>query len=646
MLQVNPNHADALHLSGVMAHQHNDNDRAVSLIRRAIDISPQNALYYSNLGAILQRQGKTEEEIACYRKAIEANPKYPDAYCNLGLALKARGKSEEAMSMFQKAVELNPNYANAYNGMGMVRMEQSEEAVMYFQKAVQLNPNYADAYYNLANALAADHEQAIACYRKTLELEPNHGRAFTNLFHRLLCACSWDGLGEFFAASEARLETWLKDASRTPVQPLMSLIQHPNPAKNLAIAQSWAKDVVNRVSDLTPRPPSLKGKGENSMKRPSPFRGGVKKIRVGYLSNDFRNHPVAHLISGVFRLHNRNEFEIYCYSYGQDDGSLYRQKIRQDCDCFVDLQHVGHAESAQRIYEDQIDILVDLMGFTKGGRLEICALRPAPIQVNYLGYPGTCGADFFDYIIIDKTIVPPEHAPYYTEKSVYMPHSYQANDNRQAFSDKPMSRKDFGISENRFVFCSFNQVHKIEPMMFNVWMSILRRIPESVLWLLPGSPLTETNLRREAANRGVDPARLIFSERLDKPDHLSRHTLADLALDTRIYNGHTTTSDALWAGIPVVALLGTHFASRVSASLLKAVGLSGLVTRNLEEYEKLAVRLAKQPGELIKIRQQLAKNRLTEPLFDTPRFTKDLETAYKEMYRRWQHGEMPGVIGG
>jgi len=426
----------------------------------------------------------------------------------------------------------------------------------------------------------------------------------------------------------------------------MSLIQHPNPAKNLAIAQSWAKDVVNRVSDLTPRPPSLKGKGENSMKRPSPFRGGVKKIRVGYLSNDFRNHPVAHLISGVFRLHNRNEFEIYCYSYGQDDGSLYRQKIRQDCDCFVDLQHVGHAESAQRIYEDQIDILVDLMGFTKGGRLEICALRPAPIQVNYLGYPGTCGADFFDYIIIDKTIVPPEHAPYYTEKSVYMPHSYQANDNRQAFSDKPMSRKDFGISENRFVFCSFNQVHKIEPMMFNVWMSILRRIPESVLWLLPGSPLTEANLRREAANRGVDPARLIFSERLDKPDHLSRHTLADLALDTRIYNGHTTTSDALWAGVPVVALLGTHFASRVSASLLKAVGLSGLITQNLEEYEKLAVRLAKQPGELIKIRQQLAKNRLTEPLFDTPRFTKDLETAYKEMYRRWQHGEMPGVIGG
>jgi protein O-GlcNAc transferase len=343
-------------------------------------------------------------------------------------------------------------------------------------------------------------------------------------------------------------------------------------------------------------------------------------------------------------LHNRNEFKVFSYSYGPSDGSHYRKKIEQGCDRLTDLRHLGDRDAAKQIYDDQVHILVDLMGHTGNSRLGICAYRPAPVQVTYLGYPGGTGAEFFDYMITDRTVSPKEHASFYSENLVYMPHSYQVNDHLQIISEKDWKRRDFGLPEKSFVFCSFSQPFKIEPLMFDIWMNILKQIPESVLWLLCRNASAEENLKREAESRGVSSARLVFAKELPKGEHLARQRHADLVLDTRIYNGHTTTSDALWAGVPLITLQGDHFASRVSASLLKAVGLSELITHSLKEYEKLAVRLSGNPPELMEIRQKLERNLHTEPLFDTPRFVKNLEKAYQEMWRIYKTGEKPKMI--
>jgi protein O-GlcNAc transferase len=319
-------------------------------------------------------------------------------------------------------------------------------------------------------------------------------------------------------------------------------------------------------------------------------------------------------------------------------------QIQRDCDKFVDIISLSRTEAAQRIYRDQVDILVDLKGYTKDTRLAICALRPAPVQVSYLGFPGTTGADFIDYIITDKIVTPEEHAPYYSEKFVYLPHCYQVNDNTQPIANKAWKKKDFGIPENSFVFCSFNRSYKIDPVMFDVWMRILQQVPESVLWLLFSNKTAEENLRREAVDRGVQSERLISARMLPKDAHLARLRCSDLALDTRIVNGHTTTSDALWAGVPVITLQGGHFASRVSSSALSAIGLPELITHSLEEYEALAVQLAHNPAELQELRQRLARNRLVTPLFDTPRFVRNLESAYKEMWKIFLAGETPRQI--
>ena len=368
------------------------------------------------------------------------------------------------------------------------------------------------------------------------------------------------------------------------------------------------------------------------------------KITIGYLSNNFGNHPVAHQIAGLFKVHNRDDFNIFCYSYGQDNGSVYRKQIEQDCDKFVDLFPLKHAVSASQIYNDGVDILVDLVGHTTRNRLIIGAFRPAPVQVSYLGILGTTGADFFDYIITDKIVTPEDHQPFYSEKFIYMPHCYQINDNSRRIPTKNWTKSDIGLPEDSFVFCSFNNSYKLEPVMFDTWMKILRQVPGSVLWLSRGITTAVENVRSEAEKRGVDPQRLIFAERLSLDEHLARLKFADLALDTRIYNGGATTSNALWASVPVITLLGSHFVSRMSASALAAVGLSELITPSLEEFETLAVQLASNPDRLQALRQKLGGLRLTEPLFDTPRFVRNLEKAYKKIWQIYLEGQIPQPI--
>ena len=374
----------------------------------------------------------------------------------------------------------------------------------------------------------------------------------------------------------------------------------------------------------------------NAVLGPIQKRSGNQKIRIAYFSADFHNHATGYLMAELFELHDKNQFELVGFSFGPIAGDEMRQRIEKSFDQFIEVGNQSDMEIAQLSRDLNIDIAVDLKGFTQDSRTGIFANRAAPIQVNYLGYPGTMGADYMDYIIADKTLIPQEAQQAYSEKIAYLSGSYQVNDRKRFISDRQFTRQDLGLPENGFVFCCFNNNFKILPATFAGWMRILKAVEGSVLWLFQDNPWAVENLKQEALNHGVDPSRLVFAERMPLSEHLARHRQADLFLDTFPYNAHTTTSDALWTGLPVLTLMGNSFASRVAASLLNAIGLPELISNSQEEYEALAIELASNPQKLIALKQKLASNKLTTPLFDTPQFTKGLERAYVQMYERYQ----------
>ena len=635
-VQLKPSYARAYNNMGnAFQHQSRFNE-AISCYQKALQLKPDLAAAYNNMGNTLKGQGKSDEAIASYRKAIQLEPYYAEPYNNMGTAFENQGKSDEATASYRKAIQLEPHYAEPYNNMGNVFQRQGNlnEALSCYMKALQLKPDLAEAYYNMANVFKnqGNSGEAVTYYQKALAINPDYAEVYCQLVDQLQQTCAWNRLEDLTAKLDDMTTKALDEGEKAPEQPFLSLTRHADLQRNFSVAKSWSSDISRLASNM---------KIHFSFDDRSSAKG---KITVGYLSSNFYDHPTAHLMLGLFGLHNRNEFEIFCYSYGKDDRSYYRERIRRDCDKFVDLRNFGHADAAKSIYDDGVDILVDLMGHTRDNRLEACALRAAPIQVRYLDFPGTSGADFFDYLITDRIVSPEDHASYYSENFVYLPHCYLVNDHTQAISNKETKRADFGLPEGSFVFCSFNAPYKIERLMFDIWMRILRQIPEGVLWLWRKNRVAEKNLRHEAEARGVNPDRLVFAKHLPRDEHLARLRHADLALDTRIVNGHTTTTDALWTGVPVITLEGTHFISRVSASLLTAIGLSELITHNIEDYETLAVQLARNPGELRAVKQKLEKNRLTEPLFNTPQFVKNLEKAYKEMWRIFLARKKPRQI--
>ncbi len=364
-------------------------------------------------------------------------------------------------------------------------------------------------------------------------------------------------------------------------------------------------------------------------------------MRIAYLSADFRQHPVAHLTAELFERHDRSRFEIIAVDFGGDDGSEMRKRLAGSFDLFIDVRAKSDEAAARAVHDLRPDIAIDLMGHTRDSRPGILAYRPAPVQVNYIGFPGTMGVPFIDYIIADSIVAPFGHQPFYTEKIVHLPDCYQANDTKRAIAQQAPTRQEAGLPEEGFVFCCFNQNWKITAEVFAVWMRLLHAVPGSVLWLMLDNEATERNLRNEAKARGIDPARLVFASRLPIEEHRARHHLADLFLDTLPCNAHTTASDALWAGLPIVTQLGEAFAGRVAASLLTAIGLPELVTHRIEDYEGLALRLARDPILLKAYRDRLNANRLTHPLFDTDRFRRHIEAAYLKMWKIWQAGGQP-----
>jgi len=604
---------------------------------------------------LLHQAGQLDKSAKIYEQVLNAAPNHPDALHLMGVIAYQSGRYKEAEENIRKAIEYAPQNSSYYLNLGatLKSLNKLDEAISAYEQSIRLNPNIYEPYYNLAISLndVGRTDEAVSSYRKALQIRPDSSNALSNLAYLLQRTCRWDELYALYSQIEQSTRNAILSGQKPVEMPPVTLIRHDDPALVFAVAKAWSE----------PLPETERGVS------PFPFREGGRGVRliIGYISGDFRNHPVATQMLSLFGLHDRREFSVYCYSYGAEDGSYQRAKIRESCDNFIDISRLNDIEAAQRIYDDGVDILVDLAGHTKGSRLNIFARRPAPIQVSWLGFPATTGAGFMDYIITDKTVSPPEHAPYYSEKFVYMPNTYMINPYLQPISDRNFKRTDFGLPEEEvrneemrnekslltshfslpFVFCSFNHSYKIEPVMFDVWIRILMQVPDSVLWLRRANTDAEKNLKAEAEKRGISGHRLIFSDKLpSKTEHLSRLALADLALDTRIYNGHATSNDALWAGLPVITFEGGHFGSRACSSFLKSVGLSELITHNLKEYESLAIRLVREPGKLIRIRQQLSKNRLTEALFNTPHFVKNLEKAFRQMRALFISGRQPEQI--
>ena len=651
-----PGHAEVHNNLGLVYVQQGKSDEAIACFRRALELDPAQIQACNNLGNQLLAQGQRDHAVACYEKALALAPEHPDAYINLGNARAGQGLFADAQVLFEKALQLAPGSVDAHRNLGrLLRLQgRREEALSHLRRALEIDPSQADSCNDLGTAYreSGDLEGAEARYRKAIELDSNHVDAHYNLaetlklqgrldeaaaldervlalkadyfpalgalIHLRQHMCAWDGIEELWE----RLRHEAIGKPGAGISPFSILSQPTSPQEQLACAKAWAEQELA---------PLAAERARQGFDFPAPRR--VRdKLRIGYLSWDFHRHATAYLIAELFELHDRDRFEIYAYAFGPDDGSAIRARIRAACDRFIDVADQTYVATSQAIYNDGVDILVDLKGYTQGSRPQIMALRPAPIQVNWLGYPGTMGADCMDYIIADPHIIPDAMERFYSEKVIRLADCYQINDRRREISARTPSRDECGLPAQGLVFCCFNLSYKILPDIFGRWMRIMQAVPKSVLWLLDTNRWAVENLQRAAAAQGVAPERLVFAPRLPQAEHLARYRLADLALDTFPYTSHTTASDALWAGCPLVTCIGETFASRVAASLLINAGMHELVTESFEAYERLVLKLAASPEKIGRLRDELQAGRDSCPLFDTPRCVKNLEHAYEAMF--------------
>ncbi|MBF0178499.1 MAG: tetratricopeptide repeat protein [Magnetococcales bacterium] len=598
-------------------------DEAEAAFRQAARLDPDDPEIHANLYQLLESQGRLPDAVTALREIARLKPGDATVRFDLGTRLFLLERHGEAEQAFREAIRIHPGHADAYNNLAILLdvVQRHDEAEAAYREAIRLDPERAEPYQNLGLILHARGriDEAMACHRRAIACRPDFLEAHASLVHLLSIVCDWREMPE---ASERMLT--LARAGAGEMVPFVALALPVTAMEQRALAERFSGKLVSRYREIAVAPE---------------FQ--PERLRIGYLSADIKEHPVAHLIAELIELHDRNRFVIHLYSHGRDDGHPVRQRIRAGCDRFVELNGLTDQEAARRIAEDGIHILVDLQGFTGGARLGILACRPAPVRASWLGYPGTLGdARLVEYLIGDPWVTPPEHAAHFAERLALLPHCYQANARLRQVAARP-SRAQAGLPEQGFVFGSFNQSFKYNAATFDIWCWLLLAVPGGCLWLLQPNPEAMANLRREAAARGVDPKRLIFAPRLPLPEHLARLALMDLALDTFPYTSHTTGSDALWCGVPLVTRIGETFASRVGASLLHAVGLPELITGDWEEYFLLALELARDPERLRAIREQLTANRATHPLFDSAGFARDLERLYRRMWRERGVGLIP-----
>jgi predicted O-linked N-acetylglucosamine transferase (SPINDLY family) len=658
---VDPGHADAHNNRGNALRALGRLDEALASYERAVALRSGHAAAHNNRGTVLQDLRRLDEAVASYDRALALRPGHAGTWSNRGRALQDLGRHAEALASYDRALALEPGSAEAWNNRGTVLYDVARrtEAVASYERALALDPGHGEAWNNRAVALrdlgrhdealaSCDraialkprsveaevnrgnvlrdlrrHAEALASYARALQLDPGIPFLYGDWLHTKMQLCDWSGIGDEFARLAAGIER------REPLSPPFTTLVAPCPAALQRVAaETWVRERHPPRSTLPQIADRVRG----------------ERIRVGYFSADFHAHATSFLAAELFERHDRARFETTAFSFGPDTGDTMRARVAAAFDAFVDVGGRTDAEVAALARERGIDVAVDLKGYTQGGRPGIFALRAAPIQASYLGYPGTMGAPYIDYLVADATLVPDEHRRHYAERIAYLPHCYQPNDTRRAIAPRSYARGELDLPAAGFVFCCFNNSYKILPELFARWMRILRQVDGSVLWLLRDNAEAEANLRVEAGRRGVDAGRLVFADRIAPALHLARHRCADLFLDTLPCNAHTTASDALWAGLPVLTILGDTFAGRVAASLLRAVGLPELVAADGADYEALAIALATDPARLRAVAARLAAARASAPLFDAARHARHLEAAFAAMVDRHRAGLPPEHI--
>jgi predicted O-linked N-acetylglucosamine transferase (SPINDLY family) len=621
-----PDYAEAYSVRGSALNELHRDQEAVESFDRAIELNPNDAATHGNRANALNALRQYSAAIESCDRAIQLNPGFAEVWNSRGNARYKLQQYRQAQQDFEQCLRLQPSFAKAWNNLGAVldELRQYQAALDAIDRAIQLQPGVAGAHVNRGNVLQhlKRHPLAFESFSQALRLDPDCDYIAGLRLHIKRDLCDWEDHEAEYRELEARIARDQKAAA-----PFAILAISSSPALQKKAAEMYVRDLYPAPAGVAPIPP----------------RPPRDKIRIGYFSADFHHHAVCAQMIDVFEMHGHSKFEIFGFAFGLEIEDDMTRRVSAAMDRFIDVRSLPDREAAELSRRLEVDIAVDLMGFTEHFRPSIFARRAAPIQVNYLGYPGTSGADYIDYLIADSTLVPEASRPHYSEKIVHMPDSFQAN-SRNPISPRQYTRSDQGLPKQGFIFCCFNSSYKIGPATFAVWMRILQRVEGSILWLLAGDPIAEANLRRQAARHGIDPQRLIFAERLPLAEHLSRQRVADLFLDTLPFNAGATASPALWSGLPVLTCIGETFAGRMGASLLRAIDLPELITETEAAYESLAVELALNPARLRALREKLDRNRLTTPLFDTERFTRNLEAAYAAMLQRYYAGLPPNHI--
>ena len=589
-------------------------DAAIDSYKQALKIKPDYAEAHSNMGNALQEKGELDAAIDSYKQTLKIKPDYAEAHSNMGVALKNKGELDAAIDSYKQALKIKPDYAEAHYNMGNALKEKGEPdaAIDSYKQVLKIKPDFVKAHYNMGTALKEKGEldAAIDSYKRALKIKPDYVSAKSQMLHQLQHICDFTATD---ALEDASLKLGIKAEA---MNPFAALSWADSSEQQLARSKVWVSEKYKQKPlPLPSRPQS----------RPT-------CIKIGYFSADFHDHATMYLMAGLLRDHDNDQFELYAYSYGRSKAGNWRQRAEEDVHHFFDVTDMSDRAIADLARAHALDITVDLKGYTQHTRSGIFQHRLAPIQVNYLGYPGSMGASFIDYIIADPIVIPNAQRQFYSENVIYLPHTYQPNDDARMIAATTTTRTDFGLPEDAFVFCCFNNNYKISPREFDIWMRLLKAVDGSVLWLLKSNKWAEQNLCKEAGHRGIDISRLVFADRLPHSEHLARHKHADLFIDTFNVNAHTTASDALWSALPIVTKQGNQFASRVAASLLTAVGLPELIVETEEEYECLIHELATKPQKLSAIKEKLAEQRLTEPLFDTKRYTRNFEAGLKAAF--------------
>jgi predicted O-linked N-acetylglucosamine transferase (SPINDLY family) len=595
---------------------------ALSSYERALAIRPDNAQAHTNRGNALLKLMRFADALAAYERALVLAPFYSEALDGRGNALVALNRAGEAIECFDQALAQRSDSAPTYNNRGnaLRRLRMFEAALQDYDRAIALQPRFVEALVNRGIVLSRlrRYQEALASCEEAARIDSGDPDAFAGAAYAALNLCDWNRVEHFAERLPAHI-----DSPRMAFPPHQLITYYDDPGLQLRCAERYTCDQV---------PPA------------QPYTGAPRshdRIRVAYLSADFREHAIAHLTVELFELHDRARFEIMGISFGHDDGSAMRRRIVAAFEHFHDVRGMGDRQIEELLRTQEVDIAVDLTGYTDNCRPAVLSRRPCPVQVSLLGFAGSMGASFIDYIIADAVTAPFEHAAHFREQIVQLPGSYYPGERNRAIADRVPARVELGLPEHGFVFCCFNANYKIRAPFFDIWMRLLQKVPGSVLWLKQDNPGAVANLKREAQARAVDPARLVFAGRCDMPDHLARHRAADLFLDTLPCNAHTTATDALWAGLPVLTCQGRSFAARVAASVLQAAGLPDMVVHDLDQYEALALRLATTPTLLNAVRERLRTNHDTCALFDSDRYRRNLERAYTTMWEIAERREPP-----